>query len=42
MIHLSKYKRESDPLPHYIFKELDVQVLEDATCKSEVPKGSSE
>ena len=32
-IHLGQFNRDSDPLPRYVFKQAEVKVLDDATCR---------
>ena len=32
-IHLGQFDRDSGPLPRYVFKQVEVKVLDDATCR---------
>ena len=31
--HLDPFDRDSDPLPRYVFQQVEVNVLDDATCR---------
>ena len=32
-VHLGQFDRDSGPLPRYVFKQVKVKVLNDATCR---------
>ena len=31
--HLGPFNRDSDPLPRYVFQQVELKVLDDATCR---------